>query len=61
MKSLYNKIQHKYINDTHIGTENSIPYTKLKITKCRMDHEKARIFDSSRENNLTRGIPIRLF
>ena len=26
-----------------------------------MDYSKARIFDSSRENNLTRGIPIRLF
>ena len=26
-----------------------------------MDYGKARIFDSSKENNLTRGIPIRLF
>ena len=41
--------------------ENSIPYTKLKIAKCRMDHGKEWIFDSSRGNNLTRSILIHLF
>ena len=61
MKVLYNKLKHEHIKDADIVTENLICYAKLKITKCRMDYGKARIFNSSRENNLTRGIPIRLF
>ena len=61
IKVLYNLINHKHSKDTDIVTENSKRYEKLKISKCRMDYGKARIFDSSGENNLTRGIPIRLF
>ena len=58
---IYNIINHKRIKDADIVTKNSKRYAKLKISKCRMDYGKARIFDSSGENNLTRGIPIRLF
>ena len=58
---LYNIINHKYVKDADIVTENSKRYAKLKISKYRMDYGKSRMFDSSGENNLTRGIPIRLF
>ena len=61
MKVLYNKSKHKDVKDSDIVTENSIRYTKLKIAKCRIDYGKTRIFDSSREDNLTRGILIRFF
>ena len=61
IKELYNIINHKHIKDSDIVTENSKRYAKLKIAKCRMDYGKAQIFDSYGENNLIRGIPIRLF
>ena len=38
MKVLYNVITHTHLEDTDIVTESSIPCTKLKIAKCRMDY-----------------------
>ena len=58
---LYNIINHKHVKDADIVIENSKRNAKLKIAKYRMDYGKARIFDSSGENTLTRGILIRLF
>ena len=58
---LYNIINHKHVKDADIVIENSKCYAKLKIAKCRMSYGKTRIFDSSGENNLTRGIPTCLF
>ena len=61
MKVLYNKEKHQHVKDADIVIENNKTYVKLKISNCRMNFGKQRIFDSSGENNLTRGIPIRLF
>ena len=61
MKVLHNIYKYKHVKDADIVTANFIPYAKLKIPKCRMDYGKARIFDSSGENKLTRGVPILLF
>ena len=58
MKELYNLIKQKYVKNADIVTENSIPYAKLKTAEYRMDYGKVRIFDSSGENNLTKGIPL---
>ena len=58
IKVLYNIINHKHVKDADIISDNSERYVKLKISKCRMNFGKLRTFDSSGENNLTRGIPI---
>ena len=60
-KKLYNIIKHKHVKDTDIVTENSKRYAKIETGEWRMDYGLAYLFDSSGENNLTRGIPIRLF
>ena len=61
MKVLCNKVKRRHILYSDIVTNNSIRYVKLKITKCKIKFGKLWIFDSFRENSLTRGIPIRLF
>ena len=61
MQVLYNLINHKNVKDADMVTANAKRYTTFKISKCRMDYEKARVFDISGTNMLTRGIPIRLF
>ena len=57
---LYNIYKQKYVKDVDILTEDSKRYSKFKIAKCRIDYGKARIFNSSGENILTKVIPIRL-
>ena len=61
MKVLYNKEKHQHVKDANIVIENIKIYVKSKIAHCRMNFGKLKIFDSSGENNLTRGIPIRFF
>ena len=61
IKVLYNKEIHQHVKNANIVIENTKTYVKLKISHCRMNFDTLRIFDSSGENNLTRGIPIRFF
>ena len=61
IKVLYNIINHKHVKKADIVIENNKRYVKLKISNLKINFGKLRIFDSSGENNLTRGIPIRLF
>ena len=61
MKVLYNKIKNQHVKDTGIVIENNKISVKWKISHCRMNFVKLRIFDNSGEINLSRGIPIRFF
>ena len=61
MKVLFNKEKHKHVKEIDKIFENNKVYARLKISNCRMNFGKLRIFDSSGENNLTRGIPIRIY
>ena len=36
-------------------------FARIKVIECRIKFGKLRIFDKSGENNLTRGIAIRLY
>ena len=56
----YNKDKHKHIKEDDIFNENGVMFARIKVTECRMKFGKLRIFDKSGENNLTRGIAIRL-
>ena len=55
------KKKHRYVKEVDIISENNKLYSKLKVFNCRMNFGKLQIFDSSGENNLTSGIPIRFF
>ena len=61
MKVLFNKEKHKHVKEIDKIFENNKVNARLKVSNCRMNFGKLRIFDSSGENNLTRGIPIRMF
>ena len=58
---LYNKETQQYIDKANIVTENNKSHVELKNSHRRMTFGKLRIFDSSGENNLTRGIPFDFF
>ena len=60
-ETLNNKEKHQHVKDADIVIENNKIYVKLKISHCRMNFGKLRIFDSSGENNVTRSTPIRFF
>ena len=58
---IYNKKKHKYVKKDDIFSKDGDMFARIKIIECRMKFGKLRIFDKSGENNITRGITIRLY
>ena len=56
----YNQKKHKHLTEDDIYSVNGDKFARIKVIDCRMKFGKLRIFDKSGENNLTRGIAIRL-
>ena len=57
---IYNKNKHKKVKEDDIFSKD-VDFARIKVIVCRIKFGKLRIFDKSGENNLTRGIAIRLY
>ena len=58
---IYNKKKHKDVKEDDIFSKDSDMFARIKVIECRMKFGKLQIFNKSGENNLTRGIDIRLY
>ena len=57
---IYNNKKHKDVKEDDIFSKDGDIFARIKVIECRMKFGKQRFFDKSGENNLTRGIAIRL-
>ena len=60
-KCYINKEKHTDVKGDDIFSKDGDMFARIKVIECRMKFGKLRIFDKSGENNLTRGIAIRLY
>ena len=58
---LYITKKHKDVKGDEMFSKDGDMFARIKVIECRMKFGKLRIFDKSGENNLTRGIAIRLY